>query len=108
MPLEPVDISYDKSLSLALKNRQEIRNSDIKIRQSREEVKLAKSGFWPYVTVGLEYKTASDVYYLDRSDYHDLAEWQVVTKANWDIFHRGSTKDRVNQKKADLLISMAQ
>jgi outer membrane protein TolC len=109
-PLEVVDIlayktfplSYEQSLDEALQQRPEVKSAQLNINQAKENVKIARSGFFPTVSVGGNYSRSSDWFTTEagiQSDRWTLQALATITLWNWGntAFKVGENKVKVTQ-----------
>ena len=102
-PVEIEDIlnqgPYEKSLQAciaeALENRPEIRAHALRLEQARSIVKLAKSEYYPNVSLIGNYARYGDTPGVAGSPYRDQENWYVMAAANWTFWEWGKTKNRV-------------
>jgi outer membrane protein TolC len=109
-PLEVVDIltykafplSYDQSLEEALRLRPEIRTAQLNIDQAKENVKIARSGFFPTISLAGNYSRLSDDPYVGGgikfSDY-----WTVQALATFTLWNWGNTFFKVGENKVKVI-----
>ncbi len=109
-PLEVVDIltykafplSYDQSLEEALRLRPEIRTAQLNIDQAKENVKIARSGFFPTISLTGNYSRLSDDPYVGGgikfSDY-----WTVQALATFTLWNWGNTFFKVGENKVKVI-----
>jgi len=121
-PLEVVDIleykpfplKYEDSLEEALRLRPEIKAAQLNIDQAKENVKVARSGFFPTISLAGNYGRTSDEVGLNgdlKSDRWTIQTLATMTLWNWGntAFKVGENKVRVNQaedSKAQLILSI--
>jgi len=104
IPFEVVDIlvhkafplSFEESLQEAFRLRPEIKAAQLNIDQAKENVKIARAGFFPTVSFQGNYGRFSDVpdtgpFYTDR--------WSVQALATFTLWNWGNTSFKVGQNK---------
>jgi len=104
-PLEVVDIltykafplSYEQSLDEALRLRPEIKTAQLNINQAKENVKIARSGFFPTVSLTGNYSRSSEEFGLSG----DLGSerWSVQALATFTLWNWGNTAFKVGENK---------
>jgi outer membrane protein TolC len=57
---KPFPLRFEESLDEALRQRPEIKNADLKVAQAKESVKIARSGFFPVVSLAGNYNKLSE------------------------------------------------
>jgi outer membrane protein len=105
-PLEVVDIltyiafplSYDQSLGEALRLRPEIKTAQLNIDQAKENVKIARSGFFPTINLAGNYSRLSDNPYVGGGiKFSD--GWTVQALATFTLWNWGNTAFKVGENK---------
>ena len=103
-PFEVVDIlayeafplSYEQSLEEAFRQRPEIKAAQLNINQAKENVKIAKSGFFPTISLLGNYGRFSDE--LDQSGIK-IEGWLVQASATFTLWNWGNTAFKVGEGK---------
>jgi len=92
----PFSLRFEESLKEALEKRPEIRTANLKIAQSKEGVKIAKSGFFPTINLLGNYSRVSDEPLLggDRGE-----RWTVQGLATFTLGDWGKTAYKVGESK---------
>jgi len=57
---KPFPLRFEESLEEALRQRPEIKNSEYKVAQAKESVKIARSGFFPVISLTGNYNKLSE------------------------------------------------
>jgi len=105
-PFEVVDIlaykafplSFEQSLEEAIQLRPEIKAAQLNIDQAKENVKIARSGFFPTVNLTAGYTRSSDD--LDLSGGGNFNnQWQVGASASFTLWNWGKTAFQVGENK---------
>jgi outer membrane protein len=88
---------FEESLEEALWQRTEIKNADFAIKQAQESIKIAKSGFFPTITVAGNYARSSDSPQL----HSDLVNerWTIQTLATFTLWDWGNKAYKVGESK---------
>lgn len=101
----PANIKFEESLTEALRQRPEIRAANLTVDQAREAVNIARSGYFPTITIAGNYNKASDSRPL--LDEHWTEHWQVQALASiaftdfWRLRYRvGESRVRVAQAQS--------
>lgn len=94
---QPFHISFEESLKEALKERPEIKNAELKVEQALENVKIAKSSFFPTVTLTGNYIRVSD----EPTLMGDLKSerWTIQALATFTIWDWGKRAYKVGEAK---------
>jgi outer membrane protein len=94
---QPFPMGFETSLEEALRQRSEIKTAQLNIDQAKEGVRIARSGFFPTISLGGNYNRASDEYDL-RGDIHS-ERWTVQALATMTLWNWGSTAFKVGENK---------
>jgi outer membrane protein len=102
--LEVVDIlaykafplSYEQSLEEAVRLRPEVKAAQLNIDQAKESVKIARSGFFPTISLAGNYGRFSDEPELGR--FKD-ERWTVQALATFTLWNWGNTAFKVGENK---------
>ncbi|MGO8989780.1 MAG: TolC family protein [bacterium] len=105
-PFEVVDIlaykafplSYEQSLEEALRLRPEIKAAQININQAKENVKVARSGFFPTINLSGNYSRSSDMWTLQK-DFKLDNIWSIQASATFTLWNWGNTAFKVGENK---------
>jgi len=104
-PFEVVDIlaykafplSYEQSLEEALRLRPEIKAAQINIDQAKENVRVARSGFFPTISLAGNYSRSSDMWTLGKGIQVDI--WGIQASATFTLWNWGNTAFKVGESK---------
>jgi outer membrane protein len=105
-PLEVVDIlaykafplSFGQSLEEAFRLRPEIKKAQISIDQAKESVKIARSEFFPTISLAGNYSRSSDD--LDLSGGANFVNaWEIGASATFTLWNWGNTVFKVGENK---------
>lgn len=107
-PVEVVDIlgykSFDMTMedcyATALKNRPELKIAELKARQAEKMVSVARSEYWPTVSLVGNYSRFGDNPSVSGSEFKDAENWYVMGTASWNFWEWGKTKFRVDASRA--------
>jgi outer membrane protein len=106
IPFEVVDIlahktfplSFEQSLEEAFRLRPEIKAAQLNIDQAKESVKIARSGFFPTISLSGNYNRFSDN--LDLSGGVNFSDrWTIQALANFTLWNWGNTAFKVGENK---------
>ncbi len=97
--LPPVP-SLDACLAEAERSRPEIKAAQLKVRQSRSAVNIARSEFYPSLNAVGHFQRYGDKPDVAGTLYQDKESWYVSAAASWTFWEWGRTKDRVDAGKA--------
>jgi outer membrane protein len=104
-PIEVVDIlaykpfpmGFEASLEEALRQRPEVRTSQLIIDQAKENVKIAKSGYFPTVSLFGNYNRLSEEPWLNGDMKNE--RWTVQALATFTLWNWGNTAFKVGENK---------
>ena len=96
----------------ALENRPEIKILDVNILQADQQIRLAKSKYYPEVSLTYQYISEGDELSVKGSPYVDANHWEALVVANWTFWEWGKTyfagkekeslKRQLTETKADV------
>jgi len=75
----------------ALEDRPEIKILDVNILQADQQIRLAKSKYYPEVSLVYQYIKQGDEPSVSGSPYEDASYWQVQAVLNWTFWEWGKT-----------------
>ena len=105
----PFEKPLDDCIAAALENRPEIRLNALRLEQAKSVVAMARSEYYPNVSLVGNYAKYGDTPGVSGSPYKDQESWYVMAVANWNFWEWGKTKNRVDaglsreNQAADLL-----
>jgi outer membrane protein TolC len=94
---KPFPLSFEESLEEALRQRPEIKAAAITVDQAKESVKIAKSAFFPSISLSGNYGRTSDEFYLNGDAKSE--RWNVNALATFTLWEWGKTYYRVGESK---------
>jgi outer membrane protein TolC len=80
--------TYEKK---ALENRPEIQVLNVNILQADQQIRLAKSQYYPQISLNYQYISQGDEPSVSGSPYVDANRWEVLAVANWTFWEWGKT-----------------
>lgn len=96
----PELVEFDKYLGQALLKRPEIRSIDINDQQIDQQIKLAKSKYYPEIALTYNYTKSGDSPSLsESSSFLDTNSWQALASLSWNFWNWGSDRYSVRQKE---------
>ncbi len=75
----------------ALENRPEIKILDVNILQADQQIRLAKSKYYPEISLTYQYISQGDTAAVKGSPFVDANHWEVLAVANWTFWEWGKT-----------------
>lgn len=88
---KPEAEEYDVYVQKALDDRPEIKVLDVNILQADQQIRLAKSKYYPEVALVYQYIKQGDEPAVSGSPYEDASYWQVQAVLNWTFWEWGKT-----------------
>jgi outer membrane protein TolC len=96
--IEPID--FDRFYGEALSKRPEIRSVDINDQQIEQQIRLAKSKYYPEVAITYNYTKSGDTPSVSGSSaLLDSSGWQAMANLSWNIWNWGSDHYSIRQKE---------
>jgi outer membrane protein len=95
---KPFPLSYEQSIEEALHLRPEIKAAQLNIEQAKENVKVARSGFFPTINLTGNYSRFSDEFDVSGGiKFND--RWTVGALATFTLWNWGNTAFKVGENK---------
>jgi outer membrane protein len=82
---------FDAYVKTALENRPEIKLLDVSLLQADQQIRLAKSKYYPEITFTYQYISEGDSASVSGSRYVDANHWEALIVANWTFWEWGKT-----------------
>lgn len=110
-PVEVVDIlTYTPSIEVlddcihkAYLNRPELKEMALKVEEARKQITLAKSPFYPSLSLQLNYAKQGDTPDVHGTIYQHQESWNVFTSLDWTLWEWGKTYYSVDARKINLI-----
>lgn len=102
-PEPAFDITMDQAIAMAQKYRWELIQQDYAVKIAKEQLRVAKAGYLPTLSVGGSY--AWDTAGLSGFDKDD---WKVQGALSWTPWDGGATQAQVKQAKENVKIAQEQ
>ncbi|MBN2034895.1 MAG: TolC family protein [Deltaproteobacteria bacterium] len=87
----PVEGDYEDYVENAFCDRPEIKILDVNILQADQRIKLAKSRYYPEVTLKYEYIKEGEDLSVSGSPFHDANRWEALAVLSWTFWEWGKT-----------------
>jgi outer membrane protein len=97
---QPYDKSYESCLEISLQERPELMEAEKNVARAEKEIILAKSAYYPKVSISSNYYRAGDDPGVNGSDFVDRENWDVLAEATITFFEWGKTRYAINRKRA--------
>jgi len=91
---------YDMFAKKALENRPEVKILDVNILQTDQQIRLAKSKYFPEISLTYQYINEGDEPSVSGSPYVDSGHWEVLAVANWTFWEWGKTHYAGREKES--------
>ena len=98
----PLTINMNALYNEAMRQRPEIRLSDLGIDSAKKEVGIAASKLFPQLSIVYTYERRGDDPSIDGSDFARMHDWNVMGVAQWNIWDWGKAWWGVEQSKANV------
>jgi len=85
---------FEDYLKQALEQRPEIKAVDIAILQADQQIRLAKSGYFPRVSLAAQYTKAGDTFDVEGSLFHKPNDFMAGATLSWNLSELGWGKTR--------------
>ena len=92
--------TYEDYHQRALQYRPEVKAFDINLLQADQQIRLAKSAFYPEAALNYDYIKEGDDPGVSGSAFHDRNYWQVTAGLTWTFFEWGKTRSAVREKQS--------
>ena len=107
-PVEIVDVlnyqpfgkPLEECIDIALQNRPELKVATLKARQAGKLVNVARSEYFPTLSIIANYERFGDDSSVSGSAYKEAENWNVMGVASWNFWEWGKTKFRVDASSA--------
>jgi outer membrane protein len=99
---QPYEKPYEFCLEISLQKRPELMEAEKNVAITEKEITLAKSAYYPKVSISGNLYRAGDEPAVDGSDFVDKENWDVMAEATMTFFEWGKTRYATNRKRARL------
>ncbi len=94
---KPFTLRLEESIDEALRRRPEIKTAKLRVDQAKESVRIARSGFFPTLSLAGNYSRSADQY--DLHSNLESERWTLQALATLTIFDWGRTAYKVGESK---------
>jgi outer membrane protein TolC len=98
---KPFPLRFEESLGEAMRQRPEIRAAQLNIDQAKESVKIARSAYFPNISLSASYLRMSDQ--VDLRDGILAQRWAIGPLATFTLWNWGNTAFKVGQNKVKVV-----
>ncbi len=100
----PEIVDFERFYEQALMKRPEIKAVEINDKQIDQQIKIAKSKYYPEVALTYNYTKSGDTPSVSgSSSFMDSNSWQAIASLTWNFWNWGSDKYSVRQKELNKL-----
>ncbi|MDY6862606.1 MAG: TolC family protein [Thermodesulfobacteriota bacterium] len=96
---EPISLDYDNYVQLAVENRPELKTVDTRILKVDQEIRLARSKYYPELSLAVNYIKEGDGPEVSGSNFHESTNWRAMGVLSWTFWQWGKTHYSVCEKK---------
>ena len=100
LTFKPIVGKYDDYVEQAMEKRPEIKAIDVRIQQTEQQIRLAKSGNYPEIGITYQYIKEGDSPDVSGSPYHDASRWEAMAVASWTFWEWGKTYYSSKEKES--------
>jgi outer membrane protein TolC len=97
---EPVLGGLDEYIERALKNRPEMKLININLDQADQDIRLAKSKYYPELSLVGEYVKEGDTPDVSGSSFHQARDARATAVLTWTFWEWGKTRYSVREKES--------
>jgi len=97
---KPEDVDFQEYVSKAFVARPEMKIIEINILQTDQEVRLARSGVYPEVSLRYDYIKEGDDPNVSGSDFHDAGRWEAMAVCTWTFWEWGKSHYSIREKES--------
>ncbi|MGD0275046.1 MAG: TolC family protein [Syntrophales bacterium] len=97
---KPFELSMESCQKSALDNRPEMRLYNMRLEQSREMVKIARSEYYPSINAVGHYERYGDNSGLNGSIYKGQENWYLMAVASWNFWEWGKIHNKVDESRS--------
>ena len=98
---KPFPLGFEAALEEALRQRPEVKGAQLNIDQAKENVKVAKSGFFPTISLAGNYSRVSDSAGLNSDMTSE--RWTIQALATLTLWNWGNTAYKVGENKVKVI-----
>lgn len=93
----------DDCMQKAYANRPEMKEAALRVEEARKQITLARSPFYPYLSLRFYYEKQGDTYDVHGSNFKDEESWNVLASMDWTLWEWGKTYYSVNESEVRLI-----
>jgi len=96
----PEVFSLEGCLKEGIERRPEMKEANLNLERAQKGVRLAKSRFFPHISVVTNYQRMGNHADLRGNPYEDAENWMVSTLFSWDVWEWGKKHYQVSARRA--------
>ncbi len=96
----PAVLGLDDYVDQAMHTRPELEALAVRLDEVRQRERLARSEYYPEVSMQYDYIKEGDEPYVEGSAVHEGNRWQVMAVLSWTFFEWGKTSSAVEEVKS--------
>lgn len=100
---QPLFFNLEGSMDKALLHRPEMKLVNIALLQADQQIRFARSRYYPEVSVFGDYIKEGDEFDVSGSEFHDNERWQAGALLTWTFWEWGKTKNAVRERMSEKL-----
>lgn len=97
LEFKPFEYSLDEALRIPLEQRDELRALRLALKRTDHEIKLAKSQYYPQVSLVGSYQRTGEDLDASKNDFENSHNEIIMLQGNWLFFEWGRTKAEVSK-----------
>jgi outer membrane protein len=97
---EPEVLDLQETIDKAMKTRPEIKIIDINLKQAEQQMKVARSGYYPSVSLNYNFIKEGDSASVSGSPYHDPDRWEASAVCSMTLWEWGKSYYAVREKQS--------
>ena len=99
----PMEVTFEECLAKARKNRPELKEAELNVKRAENEVKLARSQYFPTLGFSGNYERVGDDPGVSGSRFEDKDSWNITAYARWTFWQWGKKRQLVREKETRLV-----
>ncbi len=97
---KPEHGNFQAYVETAFLTRPEIKIIEINILQTDQQIRLARSGIYPEISLSYDYIKEGDDPDVSGSPFHDSSRWEAMAVCKWTFWEWGKTHYSVREKES--------
>jgi outer membrane protein TolC len=98
---QPIVFQLEEGLEKAFLHRPEMKLVNIALLQADQQIRLAKSRYYPEVSVSYDYIKEGDQFDVSGSEFHNEEMWQAGALLTWTFWEWGKTRNAVRERVSE-------